>query len=77
MIRQQYIDHCSPFPAAAPTPSDVSFGTPRNDTVASPSDAPSPFSLTLQNKTSAERAQMFFQGKHGKLLQLMTSQERR
>jgi hypothetical protein len=70
------INHHSPFSAVS-TPSDVEATTPTQDSALTPKGPPSPLSVALQKKLVIDRANMFFEGSHDKLLRSMDLQERR
>ncbi|KAF2027391.1 hypothetical protein EK21DRAFT_16038, partial [Setomelanomma holmii] len=76
-MRRTYIsgfDHASPHGVSAPTPgSDISVDTP--STAASP-HARSPTASVLANKVKNDRAYLFVQGQHDRLLNSLNGRER-
>ncbi|CAN9315986.1 unnamed protein product [Alternaria alternata] len=76
-MRHAYVqpfDHSSPFDV--PTPGgDYQATTPSS--AASPNNAPSPTTQITKDCMMVERACMFAQGHHGKLLKLLNGEERR
>jgi hypothetical protein len=68
-------NHNSPFGLSIPTPgSELSVDTPP---AASPGNAPSPTAVLLKGKPAIDRAHLFAQGQHDKLLMSMDGEERR
>lgn len=75
-LRTRPFDHTSPLGLSVPTPgSGISVGTPSS--AASPRDAPSPTAMVLKGKVAIDRAHLFAQGQHDKLLKNMDEEERR
>ncbi|KAH5512257.1 hypothetical protein HBI26_120050 [Parastagonospora nodorum] len=76
-MRRSYVkpfDHSSPFDQATPY-SNIEVTTPSS--VASPNDLPSPTNQVMKKLMMVERASMFAQGHHEKLLTLLNGEERR
>lgn len=76
-MRRSYIrpfDHQSPFDQITPY-SDIDVTTPL--AALSPNAAPSPTTQITRQLMMVDRARMFAQGQHEKLLKLMNGEERR
>jgi hypothetical protein len=76
-MRHSYVrpfDHSSPLDQ--PTPySNIEVTTPSS--AASPNDAPSPTAKAMKHLMMVDRARMFAQGHHEKLLTLLSGEEKR
>ncbi|KAF2266840.1 hypothetical protein CC78DRAFT_594620 [Lojkania enalia] len=69
-------DHTSLLGLSVPTPgTDISVTTPSS--ASSPRNAPSPTTLFLKGRAAIDRAHLFAQGQHDKLLMSMDGEERR
>ncbi|KAH7384591.1 hypothetical protein BKA66DRAFT_569837 [Pyrenochaeta sp. MPI-SDFR-AT-0127] len=74
-LQVRAFDHGSPLAFFIPTPgSDIAVTTPPS--APSPHDAPSPTASVLQSKKRLDRALLFAQGEHDKLLMSMDNEEK-
>jgi hypothetical protein len=74
--RTRPFDHTSPVGFSVPTPgSDMIVATPSSAT--SPNNAPSPTAIIIKENVAIDRARMFAQGQHEKLLGSMNEDETR
>jgi hypothetical protein len=76
-MRHAYVrpfDHSSPFDQPTPS-SNIEVTTPSS--AASPNNAPSPTTQIAKDSMMLDRACMFAQGHHERLLKLLNGEERR